>query len=197
MDHSWNVLQGVQQTRQELSVLSWANGFSSWPFPLVSRTIFVTFYVCSHSTEARNICFCLSLYQQWNSILSSCLIPTYPVQSSCVLKGWLYSLLLYDFTKLLLPAFEAGKSWPKLSDPCCKPHSGQDLSQSHHQDSSLPFTSIRILPAPSCNWKKFMLAQQIFRALWRYAPGCEPVQVDLRVFVLVEVFENKQEDREA
>lgn len=39
------------------------------------------------------------------------LVPTYPDQPSCVLKGWLYSLLLYDFTEPLLPAFEAQKSW--------------------------------------------------------------------------------------
>lgn len=128
---------------------------------------FCNFSICSHFTEASNICFYrffffFFLNLQLNSILSLCLIPTYPVQSSCVLKGWLYSLLLYDFTKLLLPAFEEGKSWPKLSDPRCKPHSGQDLSQSHHQDSSLPFISIHILPAPWCNWKKFMSAQQIF-----------------------------------
>lgn len=68
------------------------------------------------------------------------LVPTYPDQASCVLKGWLYSLLLYDFTAPLLPAFEVQKSWPKLSDLCCKPHSGQDPSRSHHQDSS-PFLS--------------------------------------------------------
>lgn len=125
------------------------------------------------------------------------LVPTYPDQSSCVLKGWLYSLLLYDFTEPLLPAFEAGKSWPKLSDPCCKPQSGQDLSQSHHQDSSLSLIPIHILPAPSCNWNNFMSAQQISRALLRRTQGHSPVQVDLRIFVLVEAFENKQEDRGA
>lgn len=102
----------------------------------------------------------LSLDQQWNSILSSCLVPTYPVQSTCVLKGWLYSLLLYDFTEPLLPAFDARKSWPKLSDPYCKPQSGPP--------PGLCLILIHILPAPSRNWKKFMSAQQIFRAPLRH-----------------------------
>lgn len=38
------------------------------------------------------------------------LVPTYPDQPGRVLKGWLYSLLLYDFTEPLLPAFEEQKS---------------------------------------------------------------------------------------
>lgn len=54
---------------------------------------------------------------------------------------------------------------------------------------------VRILPAPLCNWSNFMSAQQIFRALLRPTQGRSPVRVDLRVFVLVEAFENKQEDR--
>lgn len=42
-----------------------------------------------------------------------------------------------------------------------------------------------------------MSAQQIFSALLRCTQGRQPVEVDLRVFVLVEAFENKQEDRGA
>lgn len=115
----------------------------------VSTTVVFTAYisrweylsvVCVFSAQK------LELYVPIFSCISSetpslpLLVPTYPDQPGCVLKGWLYSLFLYDFTEPLLPAFEAQKSWPKLSDPCCKPQSGQDLSWSHHQDSS-PFLS--------------------------------------------------------
>lgn len=46
-----------------------------------------------------------------------------PIQFSPLVfwKGGYIPLLLYDFTEPPLPAFEAVKNGPKLSDPCCKP----------------------------------------------------------------------------
>ena len=157
---------------------------------------------CSHSTGAGTICSCLPLYQQWNSISSSCLVPTYPVQSSCVLKGWLYSLLFYDFIEPLLPAFEAGKSWPKLSDPCCKPQSGQDLSQS--PPPGLFPLALSHTPGPhsSCS----MQLEQIYVSstdffffsghFWGAHKVALPVHVDLRgICPGGGLYENKQADK--
>lgn len=152
--------------------------------------------LCSHSTEASTICSYLSLYQQWNPIPSSCLVPTYPVQSSCVLKGWLYSLLLYDFTEPLLPAFEAGKSWPKLRDPCCKPQSGQDLSPTTRTLPSLsyPSTFFLLLHATGtnlCELNRFSghfwgthKAARLFKLTWGYLSRLRPLKINKRTEAL-------------
>lgn len=134
-----------------------------FPWFSCSRVDECTFSGRSHNAARRGAHSYPGLYQQRKPMSSSCLVPTYPVQSSCVLKGWFDSLLLLAFAGALLPAFEAAKSCPKLSDPCCKLHSGRDLTPLHQRDFSPS-------PAPSTfflRWNKFMSAQQICRALWR------------------------------
>lgn len=126
------------------------------------------------------------------------LLPTYPDQPGCVLKGWLYSLFLYDFTEPLLPAFEAQKRWPKLSDPCCKPQSGQDPGWSHHQDSS-PFLSNPSAFFPLCCATETILcrlnrfsghfwgphkAVRLCELTWEYLSWLRPLKINKRTEAL-------------
>lgn len=78
------------------------------------------------------------------------LTPTYPDQSSCVLKGWLYSQLLYDFAETLLPVFE---EWGRADQSWVIPAVSPSLGKTWVSPTTrilLSFIPICILPAPSC-----------------------------------------------
>lgn len=105
-----------------------------------------------------------------------------------------YCMILQNLSSQPLKQGRADRS---SAIPAVSPTLGKTRVSPHHQDSSLPLIAIHILAAPSCNWNKFMSAQQISRALLRCTHGYKPAKADLRVFVLVEAFENKQEDRGA
>ncbi len=110
----------------------------------------------------------------------------------CFERVVIFTVIVW-FHRTSPPSLWSREELTKLSDPCCKPQSGQDLSQSHLQDSSLSLIPIHILPAPSCNWNKFMSAQQIFWALLRRTQGHLLVQADLRALVLVETTEARKQ----
>lgn len=166
-------------------------------FPFASRTIFVTtMYVPTAQKPWTYVSIFLCISSETPSFPH---VSVPPIQFNPVVfwkGGYIhcYCMILQNLSSQPLKQWRADRS-PVI--PAVSLTLGKTWVSPTTRTLLSFFISIRILPAPSCNWKKFMSAQQIFRALWRYASGCEAVQVDLRVFVLVEVFENKQEDREA
>lgn len=137
------------------------------------------------------LCPSLSLYQQWNSSPSSSLLP---IQISPVVfwkGGYIHSCCMI---LLKLSSFE---EWGRADQSWVIPAVSPSLGKTWVSPTTrilLSFIPICILPAPSCNWNNFMSAQQLFRAHLRCTQGCSPPHVDPGVFVLVEAFENKQED---
>lgn len=112
--------------------------------------------LCSHSTDVSTI-----LYVPIFPCISS-ETPARPLHSYlsrsvqlCFERVVIFTVIVWFHRNSPPSLWRAGKSWPKLSDPCCKPQSGQDLSQSHHQDSSLSYTH----PHSSCS---FMQLKQFY-----------------------------------
>lgn len=153
--------------------------------------------LCSSCTDASTVCSYLSLYQQWNSIPSSFSFPPIQIRPVVFWKGGYihcYCMISQNLSSQPLKRGRADRSW---EIPAVSPGLGKTWVS----------LTIRTLPFLSNPFRFFLLLcatetilcqlNRFFRAHLRHRQGRLPVQVDLGVFVLVEAFENKQEDRRA
>lgn len=80
----------------------------------------------------------------------------------CFERVVIFTVIVW-FHRTSPPSLWSREELTKLSDPCCKPQSGQDLSQSQLQDSSLSLIPICILPAPFTQLEQIYVSSTNFQ----------------------------------